>query len=137
MVEQMTIQSVVTEYAENKSLSKEKIRFLSHEFMRLVEEGDFTKSFGSPPQWIQEELGSSEYKNCTWGHCVCDVLVAIGEAPEHDPLEAPYEFLGAESVRTDEEIAEQYEEEYALWREQTFPGRIKGFREELKRLWDS
>lgn len=137
MAEQMTIQSVVTEYAENKSLSKKKIRFLSREFMRLVEEGDFTKDLGSPPQWIQDELGSWEYKNCTWGLCLCDVLVAIGEAPEYDPLEAPYELLGAESVRTDEETTEQYEEEYALWREQTFPERIKSFREELNRLWDS
>jgi len=137
MAEQMTIQSVVTEYAENKTLPEEKIKFLSDEFMRLVEEGDFTKDLGSPAQWIQEELGSWEYRNCTWGHCLCDVLVAVGEAPEHDPLEAPYEFLGAESVQTDEEIQMQYEEEYALWREETFPERIKSFREELNRLWGS
>jgi hypothetical protein len=134
MAERLIIESVVSEYANSQSLSSEKIEFLSREFLRLVEEGDYTKDLGSPPEWVQNALGSWEYKNCTWGHCVCDVLAALGVAPEHDPLEAPYEFLGAESVWSEDEIRDMLQGEINDWDTLTGTERLKRFTNAIRRL---
>ena len=109
MAEQMTIQSVVEDFARGENLPTQKRAFLVRTFKKLMAEGDFTKSLGAPPEWVIEVTGSWEYKNCTWGHCVCDVMVALNLSTEDDPLEAPYEFLGAESVWSDEEGERQLE----------------------------
>ena len=115
MVEQMTIQSVVEDFARGEKLPTQKRAFLVRTFKKLMAEGDFTKSLGAPPEWVKEKIGSWEYKNCTWGHCVCDVLVALNIETEDDPLEAPYEFLGAESIFVDEESKRQLELELEKW----------------------
>lgn len=134
MAERLTIESVVAEYANSQNLSSEKIEFLSRAFLRLVEEGDYTKALGPPPEWVQNALGSWEYKNCTWGHCVCDVLAALGVAPEHDPLEAPYEFLGAESVWSEDEIRDMLQGEINSWDALTGTERLKRFRNAIRHL---
>lgn len=103
MAEQITIQSVVEDFARGENLPTQKRAFLVCTFKKLMVEGDVTKSLGAPPEWVIEETGSWKYKNCTWGHCVCDVMVALNLSTEDDPLEAPYEFLGAQSVLVDEE----------------------------------
>lgn len=134
MVEQLTIESVVTDYARNENLSKQKSDFLLSVFRRLMSEGDFTKDLGTPPEWVQEVTGSWEYKNCTWGHCVCDVLVALGLSTEDDPLEAPYEFLDAESIWTDEEIEAEIKQRFEEWDALTGTERLKRFRNSIKPL---
>lgn len=79
-------------------------------------------------------MGSWEYKNCTWGYCVCDVLAALGVAPEHDPLEAPYEFLGAESVWSEDEIRDMLQGEINDWDALTGTERLKRFTNAIRRL---
>jgi hypothetical protein len=134
VAEQCSVQLVITEFAEGKELSLEKVKFLSQSFIRLVEEGDFTKELAPPPGWVQEALGSWKYKNCTWGHCVCDVLVALDEAPEHDPLEAPYEYLNAECVWSEKEIRDMLQDEINTLEALTVTERLKRFRNAIRHL---
>lgn len=134
MAKEYSVESVVAEFAKNKELSIDKVKFLSQVFIRLVKEGDFTTDLGTPPEWVQEALGSWEYKNCTWGHCVCDVLVALGVAPEHDPLEAPFEFLDAESIWSEDEIRDMLQGEINSWDALTGTERLKRFRNAIRRL---
>jgi hypothetical protein len=134
MADRLTIESVVADFVKDKQLCREKSDFLLAVFRRLKSEGDFTKDFGTPPGWIQDALGSWEYKNCTWGHCVCDVLVAMGLSTEDDPLEAPYEFLGAESIWTDEEIEAEVKQRFEDWDALTGAERLKRFRNTIKPL---
>lgn len=134
MADRLTIESVVADFVKDKQLSREKSDFLLAVFRRLKSEGDFTKDFGTPPKWIQDALGSWEYKNCTWGHCVCDVLVALGLSTEDDPLEAPYEFLEADSIWTDEEIEAEIKERFKDWDALTGPERLQRFRNTIKPL---
>jgi len=112
MVEQWSVESVVADFAINQGLPDEKIEFLVSEFRRLVKEGDFTKSLGSPPEWVREHTGGWEYKNCTWAHCACNVLAEVGASTEDDPLEAPFEFLDAQSIWTDAEVEAAYRQEF-------------------------
>jgi hypothetical protein len=115
MVEQLCIQSVIADYARAGDLSDEKKEFLARTYNRFVEEGDFTKALGTPHVWIQEATDSVEYSNCTWAHCLCNVLVALGIDTEYDPLEAPYELFDAESSFVDEEEEAEQRREKEAW----------------------
>jgi hypothetical protein len=115
MVEQLCIQSVIADYARDGDLSDEKKEFLASTYNRFVEEGDFTKALGTPHVWIQEATDSVEYGNCTWAHCLCNVLVALGIDTEYDPLEAPYELFDAESSFVDEEEEAEQRRQKETW----------------------
>ena len=134
MVEQLTVQSVVEDFARGEKLPTQKRAFLVRSFKKLMAEGDFTKSLGAPPEWVKEKIGSWEYKNCTWGHCVCDVLDALNIETEDDPLEAPYEFLGAESVWSDEDIKAQWQGEKEHWEALSAQERRKMYRNGIRAL---
>lgn len=134
MVEQLTIESVVADFASDKKLSTEKSDFLISVFAQLIRKGDFTKDLGKPPEWIQEALGSWEYKNCTWGHCVCDVLAALNLSTEEDPLEAPFEYLDAESILTDEEIEAEFKHKFEEWDALTGTERLRCVRNSIKAI---
>jgi hypothetical protein len=134
MVEQWSIESIVADFALNQWLPDEKIDFLVSVFRRLVKEGDFTRSLGAPPEWIQEHVGAWEYKNCTWGHCVCNVLVAVSVSTEDDPLEAPFEFLDAESIWSEEEVEAAYRQEFEEWSSLTQHERLKRYRNFIRAL---
>jgi hypothetical protein len=137
MSEQLCIQSVIADFARDGDLSDEKKEFLAQTYNRLVEEGDFTKALGSPHVWIQEATDSVEYANCTWAHCLCNVLVALGIDVEYDPLEAPYELFDAESSLVDEEEEAEHRRQKEAWDALTEDERIEALKDCVKALESS
>ena len=120
MSEKWTIESVITDYMnrEKGSLSRREKAFLTSVFERLVDEGDFTKESGKPPQWIIRQLQFEQVLFTTWGHCVCGVMVRENIDLEEDPYDAPTEYLDAELDMTPEERtywAKREKEETEKW----------------------
>ena len=120
MSEQWTIESVITDYMkrEKGSLSRREKAFLTSVFKRLVDEGDFTKESGKPPQWIIRQLQFEQVLFTTWGHCVCGVMDRENIDLEEDPYDAPTEYLDAELDMTPEERtywAKREKEETEKW----------------------
>ena len=115
MSEKWTIESVITDYMnrEKGSLSRREKAFLTSVIDRLVDQGDFTKDSGNPPQWIIRQLQFEKVLFTTWGHCVCGVMVREDIDLEEDPYDAPTEYLDAELDMPPEERAywARYEKE--------------------------
>jgi hypothetical protein len=134
MAEQWSFQSVVTYFVRDGDLSAGKKEFHARTYQRLVEEGYISKEHGEPPEWIQAATGSWEYKNCTWAHCICNVLVALNVDVEDDPLEAPFEFLGAKSIFVDEEEEAEHRHEQEAWDALTEDERMEALQDCVKAL---